>query len=100
MHRQSTFRQPLRDGPHDLLRLLPTAAVDDCVIRIPGKRTRWVGALHPDIERIMHEQVHQNRTDYSALRRATLQWHLSAFRRLERRSKPPLDIQQDPFLLD
>ena len=40
----------------------------------------------------MHEQVHQNRTDHSALRRATLPWHLSAFCRLERRAVPLLRI--------
>ena len=52
-----------------------TAAVDNRVIRIPGKRTRWIGALHPDVERIVHEQVHQNRTDHPALRRATFPRH-------------------------
>jgi len=34
MHRQPTFRQPLRDGPHDLFRLLLTVAVGNCVIGI------------------------------------------------------------------
>ena len=48
----------------------------------------------------MQEQVHQYRTDHSALRRTTLPWHLSAFRGLKRRCEPPLDIQQDPILLD
>src|SRR5205823_14758637 len=76
------------------------AAVDNRVIRVPGKRTRWIGALHPDVERIVHKQVHQNRTDHPALWRATLPWHLSAFCRLERCSKPPLDVQQDPVFLD
>jgi hypothetical protein len=25
----------------------------------------WIRPLHPAVERIMHEQIHQDRTDYS-----------------------------------
>src|ERR1019366_1172679 len=41
---EHALRQPFRDGPHDLFRLLLTAAVNNRVIRITGKWTRWMGA--------------------------------------------------------
>ena len=72
MHRQPTFRQPQCDGPHYLFRLLLSAAVNYRIIGIAGKRTVWIGTLHPGIERVMHEQVHQNRADHPALRRTAL----------------------------
>ena len=80
--------------------LLPAAAVDHRVVGITGKRTAWVGALHPGIESIVHEQIHQDRRDYSALRRAAFPRHPLAIRSLERSSKPPLDIQQHPAFPD
>jgi len=61
MHRQPTLRQPQCDGPHCFFRLLPAAAVDHRVIGITGKWAEWMGTLHPGVERVVHEQIHQDR---------------------------------------
>jgi len=41
--------------------LLLSTAVNYRIIGIAGKRTLRIVSLHPSIERIMHEQVHQDR---------------------------------------
>src|SRR5215469_14961793 len=54
MHRQPTFRQPQCDGPHYFFRLLPSAAMNYRIVCVAGKRTGWMGTLHPGVERVMH----------------------------------------------
>src|SRR5688500_11825152 len=96
---QPTIRQSRCNGLHHILRLLPAAAVNHRIIRISGKWT-LTDALHPAIERIMHEQIHQDRTDHTPLRCATLTRHADAVRYLKRGCQPSLDIQQDPVFPD
>ncbi len=74
--------------------------MNDRVIRISGKWAKWTGALHPAVECIMHEQIHQDRTDHTTLGCATVPRQARAICRLERCSQPPLDIQQDPVFPD
>src|SRR5208282_1798119 len=84
MYRQPTFRQSQCDGLHYFFCSFPISAVNHRVIGIPGKRTRWIGAFHPDIERVVHEQVHENWTNHSALRCAALPRYPFAVCGLER----------------
>jgi hypothetical protein len=100
MHRQPALRQPQCDRPHYFLRLLPAAAMNHRIVGITGKRTARVGALHPGIESVVHEQIHQDRRDHSALRRTAVPRQPFASRSLERGSEPSLDIQQYPAFLD
>src|SRR5215471_890091 len=100
MHRQPTFRQPRCDRLHHLPRLLLTVAVNHTIIGIAGERALWMFTLHPDIERIMHEQIHQDRGNHTALRGAALPRQLFPFSGLKRCSQPPFQIQQYPALLD
>ena len=75
-------------------------AVNYRIVSVAGERTLWMGALHPSVKRIMHKQIHQNRTDHTSLRGTTFPQQVLAFRSFERCSKPSLDIQQDPVFLD
>jgi hypothetical protein len=87
-------------GLHYVFRPLSTTAVNHRIIGIAGKRTVWIGSLHPSVERIMHEQIHQDRTDHFALRGAAFPRQLFPFSSLERRNQPPFDIQQYPIVPD
>ncbi len=100
MHCQPAVRQPLRDGPHHVLRLLQTAAVNHRVVCVACEWTAWAGALHPSVECVVHEQVHQDGTDHAALRRAAVAWNAHAALRFERRNQPPFGVQNNPVFLD
>ena len=50
-----------------------------------------MSTLHPDIESVVHEQVHQNRAYHSALWRTAFPRQLLALGSLERRSQPSFD---------
>jgi len=56
MHRQSTFRQPQRDGLHYFFRLLLSTAVNYRIIGKAGKRTLRIASLHPSIERVGRDE--------------------------------------------
>jgi len=60
MHPQPAARQPCRDRSHHVLRLLPTVAMNYRIICILGERTVRAGALHPRVEGVVHEQIHQD----------------------------------------
>jgi hypothetical protein len=50
---------------HHLVRLLLAAAMDYRIIGIARKGTLREVTLHPDVKRIVHEQIHQDRTDHA-----------------------------------
>jgi hypothetical protein len=54
------------------LGFLLASAVNQPVISIPTPRKVWVRPRHPEIDRVMQEQVRQNRADNTTLRGATL----------------------------
>src|ERR1035437_5688504 len=91
MHRQPAFRQSQCDGPHYFFCLFLISTVNHCVIGVTGKRTRWIGALHPDIERVVHEQVHQNRTDHAPYTKGNFEFERVV--RGWRSSYPVLDLR-------
>jgi hypothetical protein len=64
MHRQPTFQQPLGNGAHSLLRLR-LAVMDHRIIGIARKGTLREVTLHPDVNPIVHQQIHQDRTDHA-----------------------------------
>src|SRR5260370_42569311 len=85
---------------HHGLGLLLTTAMNHRIVGVPSKGAMRIGTLHPAIKRIMHEQVHQNRTDHAPLRSTALSRYSDTFIRLEWRREPPLDIKQNPVFLD
>ncbi|MNT46636.1 hypothetical protein D3C72_1832960 [compost metagenome] len=92
MHRQPTSCQPCCNGPHHVFRLPAAIAVNHRIIRVAGKRTVWAGALHPSVECVVHEQVHQDRTDHTALGCAPRAGHTYPVRCLEWCNQPPFDV--------
>src|ERR1700750_1149180 len=76
---------------------LLVAAVNQSVIRIPKPRKVRVRPRHPEIERVMQEQVRQNRADNTTLRGATLSLSLGTVFVLRGRRQPSFDVEPSPF---
>src|SRR5450759_4321213 len=74
--------------------------MDHRIIGITRKGALREVALHPAVKGIVHEQIHQDRTDHSPLRSSAIPRRAGTLRSLEWRSQPPLDVQQDPVFLD
>jgi hypothetical protein len=68
----------------------------DGIVGIALKRAARKVRSHPRIERVVHEQVRQDRRDRRTLRSSPGSLLKGAIRVLQRRSQPPLDIQQHP----
>ena len=66
------------------------AAVNHRIIGVAREGTLWIRALHPAVERVMHEQIHQDRTDYAPYTKGNFQ-----FERVVKgwRSTPILDLR-------
>src|SRR6478736_2906403 len=79
------------------LGFLLVLAVNQSIISIPTPRKVWMRPRHPKIERVMQEQVRQNRADNTTLRGATLSLSLRAVFMLHGRRQPSFDVEQRPF---
>jgi len=64
MHLQFAFLQPLPDGNQQLLGLSFASAMRHGIIGVTGKWIIRVFPVHPFIEGIRHEQVHQHGSDH------------------------------------
>src|SRR5262249_35632310 len=85
---QTALCKPAPDGLQYCSRLRFAPAMDDCIVsetlEVDGrKRPR-----HPHVERIMQEQVGQERTDGTALRGAFRPFHQDPIRTLDRGTQP------------
>src|SRR5215216_1188808 len=79
-----------------MLGLAPALAVHDSIV---GVALEWAAREvpgHPAVERVVHEQVRQDRRDGRPLRSSLAALLKGAVWVLERGSEPPLDIQQHP----
>ena len=97
MHFQVAFRQAGLKLCLEGLRFLLVPAVYQSVIRIPTPREVGVRPRHPEIERIMQEQVSQNRADNAPLRGTTRPLNLHTVCVFHWRRQPPFDVEQRPF---
>ena len=70
--------------------------MDDRIVRIALERDARISPLHPEIERVMQEEIGQQRTDDTALRRALRPLLHGAVRPLHRGTQPPRNVQPDP----
>src|SRR5215831_4579822 len=81
----------------DGLGFLLVPAVNQSIIRIPTPRKVRVRPRHPEIERVMQEQVRQNWADNTTLRGATLSLSLRTVFAFHGRRQPSFDVEQRPF---
>ena len=65
------------------------------VIGVSGEPNAGKMPRHPEIERIVQEQIGQDRRHDAALRRALVARLKLPFRVLHRRFQPTLDVEQD-----
>src|SRR5262245_43590627 len=87
-----------------LLKLAPegfcfafAAAVDQSIIGVPTPGKVGMRPRYPEIERVMHEQVRQNRTDHTTLRRAAASLDYRSIFLHHRRCQPSFDVEQRPL---
>lgn len=81
------------------LRLLLGPTMDQPIIRIPAPGVVRIVFRHPDVKRVVKEQVGQHRTDDAALRCPPGTFYQGSVRQLQRRRQPAPDIQHGPFTL-
>ena len=96
VEREPDLAHPLSDPVQQVLRLTMRGAVHDRIVGIALKRAARELPGHPGIERVVHEQVRQDRRNRRPLRSSLgplLKGTVGAF---ERGSQPPLHIQQRP----
>ena len=75
-------------------RLFGALAVTNGIVRVSLERDVRIVLRHPHVERVVQEQVCQQRANDSALWRARLPRHDAAVLHLHRRLQPALDIEQ------
>jgi hypothetical protein len=99
MQFQAHFREAPSDGVPHVAGLPFAGAVHHRVIAIPLEPDAREFPGYPGVERIMHEQVSQQRRNRRSLRGAAIPGYQGAICLLERRFKPPPHIQQNPPLI-
>jgi len=97
MHLQTAFGQTKLKLGHDDLRLLLAPAMHQSVVCIPTPRKLRVCPCHPQIERIMQEQICQYGTDNPALRCTAGSLNLRAILHAHRRGQPSFDVEDRPW---
>jgi hypothetical protein len=93
---QAHFFHPRGDPGKHVLGLPPALAVHDSVVGIALKWAVRVVPGHPRIERVVHEQVRQDRRNRRPLRSSLVSLNQGAIRAPQRGSQPPLDVEQHP----
>src|SRR6516225_7161530 len=72
-------------------------AVYQSIIGIPTPGKVGVRPRYPEIERVMHEQIRQNRTDHTTLWGAAVSHDYRSIFLDHRRCQPSFDVEQRPF---
>src|SRR5271157_6053847 len=96
MKLQSAFGKATPDGFQHRSCFLLAPAVDDGVVRVTLDPDARILSLHPEVERVVQEQVGQQRTDDPSLRGPLRPLHESAVPTFDRGAQPPPNIQADP----
>ena len=91
--------EPFPDAIKHVFRLASALAVKHGVVGVPGEPNAGQMPRHPEIERVMQEQIGQDRRNDAALRRALVARLKLPFHALHRRSQPTLDVEQNPGFL-
>src|SRR5580698_710025 len=96
MQHQPTRREPRLQRGTQGFGLAPRPTVTDRVIRIALKGYLRMLTRHPRVERVVQEQVGQDRTDHASLRGPRTAWLECAILPLHRRLQPALNVEQYP----
>ena len=91
--------EPLSEVGAELLGLLLGVAVDDHIIRVALEGTAGVFAVHPSVERIVHEEVREQRRDRGSLWGSPLSRRGGSVCHRHGGFEPPLDVEQHPPLV-
>src|SRR3954469_5079242 len=100
MHLQLAFRKADLKVGLDGLRLLLRPAVYQPVIRIPTPWKLRVRPRHPEIERIVQEEICQYWADDTTLRCSTRSFHPRTILQDHRCRQPSFNVQDCPLALD
>ena len=91
--------EPLNEAGAELLGLLLGVAADDHIIGVTLERTAGVFAVHPLVERIVHEEVREQRRDRRSLWGSRLSRCGGSVSHRHGGFEPPLDVEQHPTLV-
>ena len=91
--------EPLNEAGPQLSGLLLGVAVDDHIIRVTLERTAGVFPVHPLVERIVHEEVREQRRDRRSLWGSPLSRRVGSVSHRHGGFEPPFDVEQHPTLV-
>ena len=91
--------EPLDEAGAQLSGLLLGVAADDHIIRVALEPTAGVFAVHPLVERIVHEEVREQRRDRGSLWGSDLSRRGGSVCHRHGGFEPPFDAQQHPPLV-
>ena len=91
--------EPLNKIGPQLLGLLLGVAVDDHIIRVALEGTAGVFPVHPLVERIVHEEVREQRRDRRSLWGSTISRRVGSVCHRHGGFEPPFDVEQHPPLV-
>ena len=91
--------EPRSEVGAELSGLLLGVAVDDHIIRVTLERTAGVFAVHPLVERIVHEEVREQRRDRRSLWGSPLSRRGGSVSHRHGGFEPPFDVEQHPTLV-
>src|SRR5262252_1042397 len=97
MQHQVAGRKAISKRAPQHLCLLGALTVTDDVVRVSLERNVRTGPRHPHVERVVQEQIRQQGTDNSALRRSCRARDDAAVLHLYRRLQPAFDVEQHPW---
>src|SRR5947208_1453267 len=97
MQHQLAGRRAVRNWAPECARLRGALAVTNDIVRVSLEWDMRKGSHHPQVERVMQEQICQGGADDPALRRSRHSRHDATILHLHRSLQPALDVKQHPW---
>src|SRR6516165_10502384 len=92
MKLEAAFCEATADGLQHRSSFLLASAMDDGVVRITLEADLRMVPIHPPIERIVQEQIGEQRTNDTALRGSLRPLHERSVRTFDRGAQPPSNV--------
>jgi len=93
MHLEAAFCQPDMKLSLKGLGFLLVPTVNQSIVCVPTPWKVWVGPRHPEIKRVMQEQIRQNRADNAPLRGTTRSFNRHTVFVFHWRGQPSFDVE-------